>query len=295
MPFLAPLIPSNRPEIVILIGLLLLGIGVLKISHRIRFILIIPVVAIIIFILGMFIVPLYQQGFDTEGFFRQQETKLIIIPYETSTAQIMIKPQGGTPQRLSTQKAIQQIIQGFEGTQISFISQDTGEKAECFIQIPNGMLVQIFPQSALLLSGKYPNIEISTLQGTITYTSGNISQANILIKGLHIDTQMNTYKNMLITAFEEKKKEYLGRGLSGLSENATINKLSKRYLDVLSSLSPSKYAKNVINYSEAQKYIDIPATVEKIVDPNTSKDILQQATKGRQETKLYKWRQQLTQ
>jgi hypothetical protein len=38
-----------------------------------------------------------------------------------------------------------------------------------------------------------------------------MSQANILIKGLQIDTQVNAYKNMLMAAFEEKKSEYLDR------------------------------------------------------------------------------------
>jgi hypothetical protein len=112
---------------------------------------------------------------------------------------------------------------------------------------------------------------------------------------LQIDTQVNAYKNMLMAAFEEKKSEYLDRWLSGLSENATVNKISKWYLDILSYISPSRYTQNLTNYNEAQKYIQIPAAVQKIIDPETTQNIIQQGTRGRQETKLYKRRQQLTQ
>jgi hypothetical protein len=221
---------------------------------------------------------------------------LIIVPDPASTAEITMKTDEWILQIISTQNAIQEAVKWFWNTQISFISQNTGEKAQCFIQIPNGIFIQLYPQSALLLSWKYPNLEIKALQWLVSYTSWeDISQSNIRLEWIQADHTPNVQRDELRSTFQQGKIAFLSKQIIEFSSNPTINEISKTYLQILSSLFPGIYTKDLSNYYQFQKYITPTPQIDQTVDPNISKDVINEANRGWHETKIYQWRKQLTQ
>jgi len=107
---------------------------------------------------------------------------LFIFPDATakSTSQIVIIHGDEKPTVLSTQQETQQSLKEGDITKINFVSQQPDEKTLCFIQLHEGTLIQLYPQSSLLLSGRYPLLDLQALQGKISFSpSPETAQATI--------------------------------------------------------------------------------------------------------------------
>ncbi len=301
MHFLTNLInwSSSQWEMIALIAVLLIGFAILFIRHWIRYVLIIPVIVIALFFLWLLVIPLYPQGPNGEWFFRQGTNMLFIFPDATakSTSQIVIIHGDEKPTVLSTQQETQQSLKEGDITKINFVSQQPDEKTLCFIQLHEGTLIQLYPQSSLLLSGRYPLLDLQALQGKISFSpSPETAQATITMTWIIKDTSISTEKSGLFSAFEQKKTDYLIQQWWTFMDNQTMNQLSKYFLEILNKIFPSLYSKNLQNYNDFQQYIQ---KIEALVDTKDTAaiqtSVANQAEKGRQETKLYQRRKQLTQ
>lgn len=297
MSSLTSFIPNNWPEIAILLWLLMIGVLILFIRHWIRYILIVPVALIILFVMGMMIVPLYPQGPNIEGFFRQRESVLFIFPTSTKqiTSQIIVTNDEEKPTTLSTQQEMQYTIKDGSKVEIRFISQDTGDQTQCFLLLPEGTILQIYPQASLSISWRYPNLTLTSQQGKITaFSSKESNQSQIIMSGIIINETPNNNEENIISSFQGEKIGYITRQLGTLSSDTTVNQMSKIFLEILNKMFPSIYQKNLSNYNAFQKYMqNNVSTIDKTTDPNIQKDIINQTNRGLEETKIYKRRQQL--
>lgn len=120
------------------------------------------------------------------------------------------------------------------------------------------------------------------------------SQSQIIMSGISIHQTLNSNEKTISDSFQEKKTAYISREIATISTDTTVNQISKIFLEILNTIFPDTYKKNLDNYTAFQKYIQTTtSTIDKINDPNIQQDIIDNANRGIQETKLYKQRLQL--
>lgn len=131
-----------------LFGLIILAIAISYIKHRIRFILIIAVGGGIGFVLLTGILPMYEHIPNIDTFLQSQKSK--IINKGADEGIILIKNELGTKE-LKVDELNADDINLSEKTQISFASKTLSEAEKIFIDLGNGIFINLNPQSAITL------------------------------------------------------------------------------------------------------------------------------------------------
>lgn len=211
------------------------------------------------FVLLTGVLPMYETMPSITDFVQSQKANIINQWVEEGT--LIVKNALGTKQ-IPVSELKKNDIDLSQKTQISFASKSKTGVEKVFIDLGNGIFININPQSALTLEQSGDNTIMQILQGNIEYhIPSEISWAIQLIgkyKGKSINDIQNTARESLVSQFEQKKEEFFVNQLWGsLVLNPAINKTIKFFINTLYSVSPKNYQKNLANYNNIQQYLGI--------------------------------------
>lgn len=277
-----------------LFGLIILAIAISYIKHRIRFILIIAVGGGIGFVLLTGILPMYEHIPNIDTFLQSQKSK--IINKGADEGIILIKNELGTKE-LKVDELNADDINLSEKTQISFASKTLSEAEKIFIDLGNGIFINLNPQSAITLEQSWENIIMQILQGNIEYTIPENQSWTLEIIGKYNGTQVEstgvTIRSQLTNEFEQKKEEYFIQQLGGnMILNPAIDKIIRFFINTLYNISPKTYQNNRTNYKNIQHYLGNSITEENQNFTGESmrdiiNDLISQAKRGTEDTRLF--------
>lgn len=273
---------------IILIGLLIIALLLTLIRHWIRYILIIPVGLIAIFTLLTIIFPLYQQWPNFVDFYKTQDSKLFFTTNTTSNILIQNK---SIRQELDGQKDTQRSLPKNLETKISLVaSSQTGDE-NAFILLPEGTSIQLSPQSQITFISQYPKISIIVNQWQATASaSNNYSPWQVTMSGVAKGGEKNQYQQ----AFETQRIKTIGNQINKLfMQNTFLKSVNKWVLDILARLRPSKFQDSIKNFHDYEIFLPIQNSrqTDTTVDPKIPQDMVDQASRGREETQIYqRWK-----
>lgn len=273
---------------IILIWLLILSFLLTMIRHWIRYILIIPVGLVAIFTLLTIIFPLYQQWPNFVDFYKTQESKLFFTTHTTS--KILIQ-NTTTRQELDGQNNTQQNLPKNLETKISLVaSSQTGDE-NAFILLPEWSTIQLSPQSQIAFFSQYPKISIIVNQWQATASaSDDYSPWQVTMSGVAKWGEKNQYQQ----AFETQKIKIIGNQINKLfMQNAFLKSINKWVLDILARFRPSKFQDSIKNFHDYEIFLPVQNSrqTDTTVDPKIWQDMVDQASRGREETQIYqRWK-----
>lgn len=285
----------NSWQFLVLFWLLVLGLAVTYITHRIRYVGMVIIGLGIGFVLLMGILPLYAAMPNINDFIQSQKTKIINQGANIEWI-VTIKNALGSKQ-VPLNEIKENDIDLSQKTQISFASKKPSETEKVFIDLWNGSFIHINPQSAITLEQSWSTTIMQIIQWNIQYyTPPELSGAITLIgkfKGESIKDIKNTIRTSLTNEFEQRKEDFFINELGGsMVLNPTVDKIIKFFITTLHSISPKTYQDNLTNYTIIQQYLgksmtgDISSTTTWENLRSIINDIMFQAKKWAEQTKI---------
>lgn len=285
----------NSGQFLTLFGLLLVALAVTYITHRIRYILMGIVGLGIIFVLLTGILPLYENIPSINDFIQSQKANIINL-WTNNEWMVTIKNALGTKE-IPVNEITKNDIDLSQKTQINFSAKTQSSLEKIFIDLGNGSFININPQSAVTLEQSWNTTIMQILQGNVAYyTPPELTWALQLIgkyQGKNIQNIQDDTRWNLINQFEQKKQEFFINQLGGnIVLNPVIDKIIKYFINILYTISPKTYQKNLVNYTTIQQYLGKSITgstnssftgenIQSIID-----DIVSQAKKWFGETQI---------
>lgn len=245
-----------RQQFIILFGILIAGLLVSYINHRIRYILISIISIWFLVVLLISVIPTYNNPLDIQKLYDTQPITLSILfgdsAQDIAEANPSIKTvnQDGE-KKLSLSKwtdIIAYDIADFVDTQITFSTQKKLEKTNLIISAHDGWLIMMKSQSALKLVKSW-SIIISKIMDGDVYTYSDTFTWSADDMAIFEDQRKN---------FEQKKLDYITNlAWWNIVLNPTVDLLIKNYITVLMNIDQNRYAQNMMNYNEYHKYLKI--------------------------------------
>lgn len=252
-------------QFITLFGLILVALATTYITHRVRYIVMGIIGLGIVFVLLTGILPMYETIPNINDFISSQKVK-IINQWAASEWILVIKDALGTRQ-IPVSELQENDIDLSQKTQISFISKTTSQLEKIFIDLGNGLFVNINPQSAITLEQSWDETIMQILQGNVQYyIPEEFSWAFELIgkyQWKSIQNIKDETRAGLVNQFEDKKQEFFINQIGwNIILNPAINKVIKFFINTLHTVSPKAYEKNLANYNNIQQYLWISTTGE---------------------------------
>lgn len=281
-------------QFITLFALIVIALAITYITHRVRFILMGVVGMGVAFVLLTGILPMYETLPNINDFIQSQKTK--IINQWAKEGIVMIKNALGTKE-IPVNELQSSDIDLSQKTQISFASKTKNDREKVFINLWNGLFINLNPQSAVTLEKSGENTVMQILQGDVQYyIPKELSWALELMgkyKGKSIWEVQDTIRWSLVSSFQQQKESFFIDQLWGdMVLNPAINKVISFFINTLYSVSPEAYQNNLANYNEIQKYLGISttgSTTPQKTGENLKSminDIMGQVKKGAEETKI---------
>lgn len=280
----------NSQQFITLFGLILLGLAVSYIGHRIRILFSIMIGLGIAFVLLTGILPMYESLPNLDNFLQSQKSQIINQWANEWTV---------TLKNILWSKEIQvknlniENIDLSQKTQILFGSKITEEKL--FIDIKNGWFINLPAQSAITLEQTGNTTSMQILQWDIEYYIPEEYSGTLEIIGNKKWTNIENIEESgwsNITKYREEQKEsFFIKALWGESIlNPTVDKIIKFFITNLHKISPKTYQNNLDNYNKIQEYLGNTIIEETQFTGESTKsmisDIRSQAKKWTEETKF---------
>ena len=280
----------NNQQFITLFGLILLGLAVSYISHRIRFLLMIAVGIGITFVLLTGVLPMYESLPNLDNFLQSQKPQ-IINPWVNEW--IITLKNSLWSKEIQVKDIHREDIDLSQKTQILFGSKITEEKL--FIDIKNGWFINLPAQSAITLEQTGNTTLLQILQWDIEYYVPEEYSGTLEIIGNKKWTNIENIEESgwsNITKYREEEKEsFFIKALWGESIlNPTVDKIIKFFITNLHKISPKTYQNNLDNYNKIQEYLgndiieETQFTGESV--KNMINDIRSQAKRWTEETKF---------
>lgn len=273
---------------IIFIWLLIVAFLLTLIRHWARYILIVPVGLIAAFTLLTIIFPLYQQWPNFVDFYKTQESKIFFTTNKTS--KILIQ-NTAIRQELDGKKNTQQNLPKNLETKISLVaSSQTGDE-NAFILLPEWTTIQLHPQSQITFLSQYPKISIIGDQWQATASaSDDYSPWQVTLSGVAKNGEKNQYQK----DFEIQKIKAIGNQINKLfMQNTFLKSINKWMLDILARLRPNTFQDNIKNFKDFEVFLPTQTSrqTDTTVDPKIQQDMINQASRGWEETQLYqRWK-----
>lgn len=272
---------------IILIWLLIIAFLLTLIRHWIRYILIVPVGLIAAFTLLTILFPLYQQWPNFVDFYKTQESKVFFTTNTTSKILIQNKT---TKQELDGQKNTQQNLPKNLETKISLVASQTGDE-NAFILLPEWTTIQLHPQSQISFLSQYPKISIIVDQWQATASaSDDYSPWQVTFSGVAKNGEKNQYQK----DFETQKIKAVGNQINKIfMQNTFLKSINKWILDILAWIRPNTFQDNIKNFKDFEVFLPTQTSrqTDTTVDPKLQQDMINQVSRGREETQLYqRWK-----
>lgn len=280
-------ISSITRQRIIFIWLIVIALLLAMLRHWIRYVLIIPIGSIALFVLGTLVFPLYTQWPNVTLFYKQQPSTLFFATTGQSLGKIQI--QNTLWMRVldgkgSTQRTLPNNLQ----TIISFVSSSQTVDENCFLLLPEGTSIMIRPQSQVTFLSQYPKIWIDVQKWDVAeLPSDNYSPRQFFLTGVG---QLDGFKNSYQLSFEEAKLKAIGTQGQGIfMQNPYLKAINKWILQTLVRLWPAKYSANIKNFQEFETYIpsETIRQTDTTVDSSIQTEMWTQAKKWWEETQIY--------
>jgi len=273
---------------------MLIGLSVIYITHRVRYVLGAIVILWSIFVLITGTLPLYENIPNIAEFIQSQQAK-IINKWANTDGILTIKNALGT-KKIPITELQESDIDLNQKTQISFSSKTQAQLEKIFIDLGNWTFINLNPQSAITLEQSGSTTIMQIIQGNIEYyTPKELSWALQIIgkyKGKSIKDTTNTIRSNLTKQFEQKKEEFFINQIGGtMVLNPVVDKVIGFFINTLYSISPTTYQKNLTNYNNIQQYFGKTTTgnTNATTGENISSiinDLMDQIKKGTEETSI---------
>lgn len=245
----------NSQQFITLFWLILLGLAVSYIGHRIRILFSIAIWLGIGFVLLTGVLPMYESLPNLDNFLQSQKSQIINQWANEWTV---------TLKNILWSKEIQvkdiniEDIDLSQKTQILFGSKITEEKL--FIDIKNGWFINLPAQSAITLEQTGNTTLMQILQWDIEYYVPEEYSGTLEIIGNKKWTKIENIEESSwsnITKYiEEQKESFFIKALWGESIlNPTVDKIIKFFITNLHKISPKTYQNNLDNYNKIQEYL----------------------------------------
>ena len=270
--------------------------GALYIRSRLRYLFMIIFLLWWIFSLWLLILPLYDYS-PTQGIndFYSQQSPQIIIQWNILTWSLLLKTDEWKRQIFPQDLQWTRNIDLSKTTEISYQSrQSTGDQL-LFIQTPDGSLLGLTPQSAIIAQNRDLWLEVQIQQGTIYYYSTDHDTGTILFSWAQGTAMTGDEKiwTDIIWHFTQQKINFLTEKMWGdIILYPAIDKTILFMINILYTLSPGRYWANLTHYYEFKQYISETTPTQSISTQwNTSiiSELLFQIKKGFGETKTNEW------
>lgn len=261
-------------QFMVLFGLIIVALATTYIRHRIRYIVMGIIGLGIAFVLVTGTLPMYESIPSIENFVSSQSAKIINPGIQWGI--LTIKNAQGTKQ-IPISELQSNDIDLSSATQISFASSSASALQKLFIDLGNGAIIDLKPQSAITLQQSGEETTLQIIQGNIEYylpdqlswtlhTIGNRTAKRI-------QNDRDDSRSAIIDQFQKKKQEFFINQLGGtMILNPTINKLIKYSINALYTINPKKYQINLTNYNNIQHYLWI-ATGSRTNAPSTGESM----------------------
>lgn len=218
--------------------------------------------------------PLYENIPNITEFIQSQKTK-IINKWANTDGILTIKNALGT-KKIPVAELQESDIDLSQKTQISFASKTQLAGEKIFIDLGNWTFINIQPQSAITLEQSGNNTIMQIIQGNIEYyTPKELSWVLQIIgkyKGKNIQDTKSTIRNNLTKQFEQKKEEFFINQIGGtMVLNPVVDKVIGFFINILYSINPTTYQKNLTNYNNIQQYFGKTTTWS--TNPTTGENI----------------------
>lgn len=287
-------------QFITLFGLIILALAVTYITHRVRFIFMGIIGIGIVFVLLTGILPMYENIPNINDFIQSQKTKIVNQWAQEWT--LLIKNALWTKEIPINEIQVSDIDLS-QKTQISFVAKTKSDIKKVFINLGNGVFININPQSAVTLEQSGETTIMQILQGNIEYyLPKELSWAIQLIgkyKGKSVENVQDTIRWNMVNAFEQQKERFFINEIGGdMILNPAINKVISFFINTLYTISPKAYQDNLANYNNIQAYLGISttqSTTQKMTGESLRSmidDIMSQVKKWAEETKINKRLQQ---
>ena len=284
-------------EISVCIGCCLFLILLWYSKHRVRYIFMVPFIGLGLFSLCLSIVPSYTQGPNSTAFFQSQGNTIITRGTKASAAYIKIITKENTITiPVQTGQTIQ-VLPPSQRFSIQFISPDQDSWVQAFITTKNWIILQIFPQTSLSLQGIFPNhMEVQVNNGNIAYSlfTGQEETISFVSWTQAKETQeTQALESTFIQTMQANFKQQWGNPIFYAPQSIRIQKW---LLDTAYKYLPQIYTTQRTNFLAFVQ--SIPQNNENTTSLQTDtqdadQEILNQSQRGRQETKIYQWIQDI--
>jgi len=306
--FSSDIIGLNQNELYLLVWVLILGFLTSYIKNRIRYPLIVIIGLAFIVTLLSSVVPLYEQEPDIQGFVDTQRIALLIQSQDSqemiqsTEAQIIIKSDDKEKiMNLEDIKKSEEFDIKEKESMLSFSAKPWLKDTYAHILFPDGNIITLSPQTAINIAKekilpplKTKNIfyNIELIQWKIAIYNHDSKSWTFLSTGYlsGIIIQETDKVQYLIDNYTNKKKEFLINQIGwDIMLNKNFDQFIWRYINILYSIYPDQYGRNVLNYNEFHKLLPYEEQRQYKETKQINTKILQKTNEWFQSTKI-KWR-----
>jgi len=225
---------------------------------------------VVISVLGIFftvfftIIPMYWEWPDIKGF--EDNFKTQIITY----SKIGLNENSASLEKDWKEYSLFNWIHNYDfniwlsWSEIVFKSKSLYPNTFWYILFKNKEILQIYPQTAVRIS---PELEIEIITGIVKYYPQKIDNfsftgvnlASLMVDQENINTILDRYNNQL-------KKHILEKHWKDFYQNRTILLTSKKTLEILNTIFPTQFEKNLENFEMFDEYLDYNLEAQENLD-----------------------------
>lgn len=237
-----------------LIWFLLLWLVFSNLRNRVWNTIVVISVLWIFFTVFLTIIPLYWEWPDIEGFEEGFKTQLITHSKIGLNKNSAILEKDWKEYDLLNGTHNYDFNIWLSWSEIIFKSQSLYPNTFWYILFKNKEILQIYPQTAIRIS---PDFEIEIITWIVKYypqkidhfSFTGINLASLMVDQENIDSILGRYNSQL-------KKHILEQHWKDFYQNRTILLTSKKTLEILNTIFPKQFEKNLENFEMFNKYLD---------------------------------------